>query len=106
MESVLHERLPYELVQLVRQHGAAMKLQRRMRRRRARSWVRCERKRMRSEGEVKASACVCGFLDSFALGSQPMSGALTCWDGDLRWWKMYEPKLVSRMERVKSLYFD
>ena len=98
---VLCQRLPCELVRLVTKHGAAMTLQRRMRRRRARRWVRGERKRMQTEGEHKASACVFEFPGSFAFGSQPVSGAMACWEGKLGWWEMYEPELVARMKRVR-----
>ena len=98
---VLCQRLPCELVRLVTEHGAAMKLQRRVRWRRARHGVRRERKRMRTERELKENECVGKFIGSFAFGSTPMPSALACWVGDVGWYRRYQPKFVARMERVK-----
>ena len=96
MESVLRELLGRDLAGLVKQHGAAMALQRRVRRQRASRVVKGERERMRVKGKRKVADCVLEFLGSFALGSEPR---LASWEG-IGWYRRYEPDIVARLERV------
>ena len=98
MDVVLGRRLPSELVGLVRYHGAAMVVQSWVRRRLARWRVKRVRMQWKADGRRRAAACIGRWLDSFALGTQPMSSPLVTWGEDLTWWLRYEASIVDRLK--------
>ena len=87
--------LPHELVELIIEHWAALRLQRRARRWRAMRAVRAVRavrRRWRVEGERRAVACMAAAF--FELGAGREVDRMAAWGVDVAWWQRYEPSVV------------
>ena len=84
--------LPDELEELIIEHWAALRLQRRARRWRAMRAVRAVRRRWRVEGERRAVACMAAAF--FELGAGREVDPMAAWGVDLAWWQRYEPSVV------------